>query len=133
MHLRIVVIRRKISQKTIRALQFCSARNRLQSQFKNGGSSFKNTRIVHNSNLPHLVSSNGKLDYYNFKKLSCAEVLKHAIKNDRVNGSTQCTSLQNTIFNPVIKTNVHKVCTKASLYLPIPLLLKQRVTKGHKK
>ena len=97
--------------------------SRLQSQYKNGhvGSSFKNTcaghtfrsRIVHNSNLPHVVSSNWRLDYYKFKKLSCADVLKLAIKNDRVNSSTQCTSLQNTSFNPVIKRNVQKVCTKA--------------------
>ena len=38
------------------------------------------------------VSSNWRLDFYKFQKLSCAEVLKLAIKNDRVNGGIQYTS-----------------------------------------
>ena len=68
--------------------------SRPQGQSENGhvAKSFTDTgaghtfrsRLVHNSNLPHIVSSNWRLDFYKFKKLSCAEV-----KNDRVNSGIQ--------------------------------------------
>ena len=108
--------------------------SRPQAQSKNDhvAKSFKNTgagntfrsRLVHNSNLPYLVSAYWRLDFYKFKKLSCAEVLKLAIKNDRVNSGIQHTSESNTTFHPVNKPNVHRVCTKT-----IPLRVSSPVVK----
>ena len=43
------------------------------------GPSFR-PKIVYNSNLAQTESSDKRLDFYKFKKLSCAKVLKQAIK-----------------------------------------------------
>ena len=103
--------------------------SKFSSQFHNGQicTSVKSTgtgppfkcRILHNSNLPHVVSSNLRLDYYKYGELSCAKVLKLAIKTDRVNSTTHCTSSQSTSVKPVIKPRVHKVYNKV---LPHPVL-----------
>ena len=93
--------------------------SRFNSQPKKGNfcSSFKNVqagppfrpRIVHNYNLAHVESSDWRLDFYKSKKLSCAEVLKFAIKNNSITAITQGTSSQSTSIYPVIKANAHKV------------------------
>ena len=46
------------------------------------------TRVVHNSKLSQIESVNWRLDYYKFKQLSCAEVLKLAIKYNKLKQST---------------------------------------------
>ena len=83
---------------------------------------------MHNTNLPYFVSANWRLDFYKFKNLSCAEVLKLAIKKDRVNSGIQHTSEANTTFHPV-KPNVHRVCTKT---VPLRLSSPAVKTKGQR-
>ena len=89
-------------------------------------SSVKNTcaphtfrsRIVHNSAFPQVASFNWRLDFYKFKQLSSAEVLKRAISNDRANSSIQCTPLNNTTLDTATKPKDHKVFTK-TVSLPV--------------
>ena len=54
-----------------------------------------------------------------YRELSCAKVLKLAIKNHRVNSTTYCNSFQSTSVKPVIKPRVHKFYNKV---LPHPAL-----------
>ena len=128
MHLRIAVIRRKISQKLVRHCNFAVPKTRPQCQPNNGHvtSSVKYTCVAHThtSDFPHVASSNWRLDFYKFKKLSSAEVLKCAINNERVNSSKHFTPLKNTTFVPVSKPNAYKVCTKTE-----PLLVHSHVVK----
>ena len=50
-------------------------------------------RVVHNSKLFQIEGVNWRLDYYKFKRLSCAEVLKLAIKNNKLKQSTAQTPI----------------------------------------
>ena len=80
-------------------------------------------RIVHHSNLAHVESSDWRLNFYKFKKVSCAEVLK-LVKNNRITVTTQGTSFQSTSVHPVIKANAQKVKEH-----PLPQVRNSPVTK----
>ena len=77
--------------------------NRVQSDFITKYA----TRVVNTSQKYAGVSSNWKMDYYMFKILSFAQVLKRAISNQKIHGCSKVNGHNTQVASVVKKTPTH--------------------------